>query len=250
MVVWSAYVWLPSHARTGFRRPYTPRPVRSRVIRTAAWGVVAVGVLAPLVRKRLSTPPLVAQTIAFAAPVGLCVAVPRTRTRDVAVCCLQMWACTSAAPQDPHDDGPRIRARARHLSDRGRSRARPRRVADGAPATQARARAVAPGRPRARVGPLAVVPRAPRHARLHHAAPPGPLPRAPRCSPTPSSSIGAMVYWIVPTAPPWYAASRGSRGDFNGRRLATPSSRAGAGATPIAYPNGYAGDVAVRRADG
>src|SRR5581483_8028846 len=82
---------------------YTQRPVRSRVIRTAAWGVVAAGALAPLTRKRLSTPPLVAQTVAFAAPVGLCVAVPRTRTRDVAVCCLQMWAYL-AAYKTPHDD--------------------------------------------------------------------------------------------------------------------------------------------------
>ncbi len=59
--------------------------------------------MAPLVRKRLSTPPLVAQTVAFAAPVGLCVAVPRSRTRDVAVCALQMWAYL-AAYKTPHDD--------------------------------------------------------------------------------------------------------------------------------------------------
>jgi len=88
---------------TGRIESYTPRPVRSRVIRTAAWGLVAAGVMAPLLRKRLSTPPIVAQTVAFAAPVGLCVAVPRTRARDVAVCCLQMWAYV-AAYKAPHDD--------------------------------------------------------------------------------------------------------------------------------------------------
>jgi hypothetical protein len=33
--------------------------------------------------------------------------------------------------------------------------------------------------------------------------------------------IGAMIYWILPTAPPWYAAAHGGRGgDFNGGLLA------------------------------
>ncbi|HEX4838206.1 MAG TPA: phosphoesterase, partial [Solirubrobacteraceae bacterium] len=75
----------------------------SRAIRTAAWGVVAAGVMAPLVRKRVTASPIVAQTVAFAAPVGLCVAVRRSRARDVAVCCLQMWAYL-AAYKAPHDD--------------------------------------------------------------------------------------------------------------------------------------------------
>ena len=28
--------------------------------------------------------------------------------------------------------------------------------------------------------------------------------------------IGAMVYWILPTAPPWYAAAHGGRGPGSG----------------------------------
>jgi hypothetical protein len=66
--------------------------------------------MAPLVRKRLPTPPILAQTVAFAAPVGLCVAIPRTRTRDVAVCCLQMWAYL-AAYKAPHDDEAALEGR-------------------------------------------------------------------------------------------------------------------------------------------
>ena len=31
--------------------------------------------------------------------------------------------------------------------------------------------------------------------------------------------IGAMVYWILPTAPPWYAAAAGRGRDFNGRLI-------------------------------
>jgi len=61
------------------------------------------GVAAPILRKRVSAPPLLMQTVAFAAPVGLCVAVRRSRTRDVATCGLQMWAYL-AAYKTPHDD--------------------------------------------------------------------------------------------------------------------------------------------------
>jgi membrane-associated phospholipid phosphatase len=76
---------------------------RSSVLRAAAWGAVAAGVAAPLLRKRASAPPLLTQAIAFAAPAGLCVAVPRSRARDVATCVLQMWAYI-AAYKTPHDD--------------------------------------------------------------------------------------------------------------------------------------------------
>jgi len=65
--------------------------------------VVVAGVAAPILRKRVSAPPLLMQTVAFAAPVGLCVAVRRSRTRDVATCGLQMWAYL-AAYKTPHDD--------------------------------------------------------------------------------------------------------------------------------------------------
>ncbi|HLM86422.1 MAG TPA: phosphatase PAP2 family protein [Solirubrobacteraceae bacterium] len=75
----------------------------SRAIRATAWGVVVAGVAAPILRKRVSAPPLLMQTVAFAAPVGLCVAVRRSRTRDVATCGLQMWAYL-AAYKTPHDD--------------------------------------------------------------------------------------------------------------------------------------------------
>jgi len=77
--------------------------IRPGAIRAAAWGVVAAGVAAPLVRKRVRAPAIVPQTIAFAAPLGLCVAVRRSRARDVAVCALQMWAYV-AAYKSPHDD--------------------------------------------------------------------------------------------------------------------------------------------------
>src|ERR1700739_680770 len=84
----------------------------SKAIRATAWGVLAVGVAAPLVRKRIPAPPLLTQTAAFAAPVAMCVVVRRSRTRDVAVCALQMWAYL-AAYKTPHDDAGTQAARVR-----------------------------------------------------------------------------------------------------------------------------------------
>ena len=54
-------------------------------------------------RRRLALRPSVVAAVAGAAPFGLCVAVRRTPARDVATCCLQMWAYL-AAYQMPHDD--------------------------------------------------------------------------------------------------------------------------------------------------
>jgi membrane-associated phospholipid phosphatase len=77
--------------------------VRLGAIRAAAWAALGVGVAAPVLRRRLPAPPAVAQATAFAAPVALCVAVPRSRRRDVATCALQMWAYL-ALYKTPHDD--------------------------------------------------------------------------------------------------------------------------------------------------
>ncbi|MHB8235634.1 MAG: phosphatase PAP2 family protein [Solirubrobacteraceae bacterium] len=76
---------------------------RSTVLRALAWGVVAAGVAAPLARKRIRAPAVLLQGVAFAAPVGLSVATRPSRARDVAVCTLQMWAYL-AAYKFPHDD--------------------------------------------------------------------------------------------------------------------------------------------------
>src|SRR5689334_23387456 len=107
----------PEHAcaRRGavLGRAYTARPVRrSSAIRVAAWGVVAVGAAVPLVRRRLRLRPPVVTATAAAAPLALCVALPRSRARDVAVCGLQMWAYI-ATYEMPNDDPERLRARVR-----------------------------------------------------------------------------------------------------------------------------------------
>ena len=81
-------------------------------IRAAAWGAVALGVAAPLVRRRLRLPPPVVTAAAAAAPLGLSVAMRRSRQRDVGVVCLQMYAYVTTY-QMPNDDPERLRARVR-----------------------------------------------------------------------------------------------------------------------------------------
>jgi membrane-associated phospholipid phosphatase len=182
----------------------------SKAIRATAWAMVVAGVAAPLVRKRINAPPVLVQTIAFGAPVGLCVAVRRSRGRDVAVCALQMWAYL-AAYKFPHDDPDAQRARVHVdypiLADRV--------LGLGELPSVRLQRAFASGGPTAadwrtldRVlvwahwswfmvphGSLLYIlmrdrTRFPRAAVLTYAV----------------FDIGASVYWLAPTAPPWYAA--------------------------------------------
>ena len=84
----------------------------SRAIRTAAWTVLAAGVIAPLVRRRPRLSPVTVAAVSGAAPIALCVVRPRTATRDVLTCSLQMWAYV-ALYQMPHDDPDVLRARVR-----------------------------------------------------------------------------------------------------------------------------------------
>jgi membrane-associated phospholipid phosphatase len=191
--------------------------------------------MAPLVRKRVSATPIVTQTVAFAAPLGLCVAVRRSRTRDVAVCCLQMWAYL-AAYKAPNDDEAAQEQRV--LVDY--PIAVDRVLGLGELPTVRLQRRLARGQWRLGDRVLVwahwlwfLVPHGTLvYIMLRHRS------RFERSAVLTYAvfDIGAMVYWILPTAPPWYAASHGGRGrDFNGRLLLTPT------------PDGGSGDVAVRR---
>jgi hypothetical protein len=191
----------------------------SKAIRAAAWGLVAAGTLAPLVRKRVAAPPLVSQTVAFAAPLGLCVAVRRSRKRDVAVCTLQMWAYL-AAYKAPHDDEAAQERRV--LVDY--PIAVDRVLGLGELPTVRLQRRLARGQWRLGDRVLVwahwvwfMVP----HGSLVYIM----LRRRGRFDRSAVMTyavfdIGAMIYWILPTAPPWYAAAEGGRGGhFNGRQL-------------------------------
>jgi PAP2 superfamily len=207
----------------------------SRAIRTTAWGLVAAGVIAPLVRKRLTTPPLVAQTVAFAAPLGLCVATRRSRTRDVAVCALQMWAYLAAykAPNDNESE-----QQDRVLIDYPIEVDRV--IGFGELPTVRLQRRLARGQWRLGDRVLVwahwlwfLVP----HGTLVYIM----LRRRGRFDRAAVMTyavfdIGAMIYWILPTAPPWYAAAHeGHEGHFDDFSRASGAS------------NGASDEIAVRR---
>jgi membrane-associated phospholipid phosphatase len=191
----------------------------SRAIRATAWGVVAAGVAAPLARKRIAAPPLVTQTVAFAAPVGLCVAVRRSRTRDVAVCCLQMWAYL-AAYKTPHDDEAAQTERV-HIDypiDIDRV------LGLGELPTLRLQRALARidpanGEPSWRTLDKVLVWTHWAWFMVPHGSLAYILVRYPEKFPRAAVmtyavfDLGASVYWLAPTAPPWYAASVAGRED-------------------------------------
>ena len=153
---------------------------------------------------------MVAQAAAYSAPVGLSVAARRTPARDVAVCMLQMWAYVMAY-KHPHDD-PESQRASTHFSypivaDRA--------LGLGELPTVRLQRALA------RVGPEGAEWRAldkvlvwahwswfavPHTALLYV------LLRRPERFPRAAVmtyavfNVGAGIYWLLPTAPPWYAA--------------------------------------------
>jgi hypothetical protein len=142
-------------------------------------------------------------------PAALCVAVPRSRTRDVAVCALNMWAYL-AAYEMPNDDPDALAARV--LVDY--PIAVDRVLGLGVPPTLRLQRAFsAPGS----------VNRFERVLVWCHwvwfAVPHGTVAyilwRAPDRFPAAAARMygvfdaGAVFYWAIPTAPPWWAAARG-----------------------------------------
>jgi membrane-associated phospholipid phosphatase len=185
-----------------------------------------MGVAAPLVRKRVKAPPLAVQAVAYAAPLGLCVAVRRSRTRDAAVCALQMWAYV-AAYKFPHDDPAaqerRVRIDYPILLDRA--------LGFGALPSMRLQRALSrsgPDGPRWRAldrvlvwahwswfmvphGSIAYI-------LVRH---PARFPRAAVMTYA-TFNLGASFYWLLPTAPPWWPAvaeARSREGEAAVRRM-------------------------------
>jgi hypothetical protein len=185
----------------------------SSALRSAAWGAVAVGATVPLLRRRLRIPPPIVTAAAATAPVALCVVMPRSRTRDVAVCALQMYAYT-VTYQMPNDDPDALERRV-HLDY-------PWRIdkvlgLGTLPNIRLQRWFASPGRIRRRDqvlvwshwlwflfphGTVAYVllrhpERFPRTATLTYAV----------------FDLGLIGYWGLPTAPPWYASLHGRLGE-------------------------------------
>jgi membrane-associated phospholipid phosphatase len=86
--------------------------LRKNPIRRLALVAAAVGAAAPLLRRRLDLPKPVTSVLAWQAPVALAWALPRTRGRDAAIYALQMWAYV-AHYEMPNDDPEGLLARVR-----------------------------------------------------------------------------------------------------------------------------------------
>jgi membrane-associated phospholipid phosphatase len=188
--------------------------------------MVAAGVAAPLMRKRVTVAPLVMQTVAYGAPLGLSIAVRRSARRDVAVCALNMWAYL-AAYKAPHDDeeGQAERVHVDYPIDCDRV------IGLGELPSVRLQRAFAPRGGNGRSWR--------RHDRVlvwahwsWFAVPHGSLlyillrrpERFPRAAALTYAvfDVGAMFYWLIPTAPPWYGAEAKAEegaGELEVRRL-------------------------------
>src|SRR6185312_15199592 len=199
-------------------RLYSPRVRLSKAIRATAWGMVAAGIAAPLIRKRVQAPPLLTQAVAFSAPVGLAIAVRRSPRRDVAICALQMWAYL-AAYKAPHDDASgqaaRVHIKYPIVGDRI--------LGLGKLPTTRLQRALARTGPDGAGGPeFSALDRVLVWAHwswflIPHGSLLYILVRHPRRFSRAAVltyavfDVGASFYWVIPTAPPWYAA--GARED-------------------------------------
>jgi len=186
---------------------------RSSAIRAIAWAVVAAGVAAPLLRRRVRIPAPAVIGTAAAAPVALCVVVPRSRARDVAVAMLQMWAYV-AAYEMPADDREALERRV-HVDYPVRL---DRALGLGVPPTLRLQRLFAhPGRIRPYEKVLAwthwVWFAVPHTTLLYILA--FHRERFARAAVHTYAvfDLGAICYWALPTAPPWYAAQHGRMED-------------------------------------
>jgi hypothetical protein len=186
---------------------------RSTAIRLVACTALAAGLAAPLARRRLRLPPPVVTATAATAPFALCVLVPRSRARDMAVVCLQMWAYV-ATYQMPNDDPLALERRVRIDYPVRVDRA----IGRGVTPTLRLQRAFGrPGRINAAERTLIwshwiwfLVPHGTTlFLLLRH------RDRFPRgaCLIYGTFDLGLIGYWAVPTAPPWYAAARGRMAD-------------------------------------
>jgi membrane-associated phospholipid phosphatase len=191
----------------------------SRAIRAGAWALVAAGVAAPVLRRRVKLPPAAVLGAAGMALPALTIALPRSRLRDGALCGLNMWAYL-AAYELPNDDPAGLARRVRIDYPIAVDRV----LGFGVPPTV---------RLQTDFADPAYINRFERVLVWCHwiwfMVPHGSvgyvLLRRPDRFPSAAArmyavfDIGAVAYWAIPTAPPWYAARHGRLQDARMRRV-------------------------------
>jgi membrane-associated phospholipid phosphatase len=178
-------------------------------VRAAAVGALAAGVIVPLVRRRLRVPPLVTVASVAAAPAALAVVAPRTKTRDLALFGLQMWAFV-VLHELPFDDEEAARRRLRIQYP-----IRADRVIGGGELPTARLqRALASRNGPSRLDKALTVAHWAWFAEPHLALilillrDSDRFPRA-AWQMAAAYDVGCAIYAAVPTAPPWWASEHG-----------------------------------------
>ena len=185
----------------------------STAIRAGAAAALAAGVAAPLVRRRLDLPAPAVIAAAASAPLALCVLAPRSRTRDVGMCALQMWAYL-ATYKMPNDDPEALERRVKVAYPVTIDRF----LGGGTTPTLRLQRLLGrPGRFQPWEKVLVV------SHWIWFAFPHGTVAYLVLRHPErfakgatqmyATFDLGLVGYWAIPTAPPWYAAQKGLMDD-------------------------------------
>jgi membrane-associated phospholipid phosphatase len=201
---------LYSRALTGrFKRRRAPSPTARTAVRAGALAALAASVVVPMVRRRLRIPAPVTTAAVVAGPLAIAVLRPRTHARDIALFALQMWGF-GVAHELPYDDPDALRKRL-HI----RYPIRTDRVlgAGELPNVRLQRALSEPGQVSALDRVLSFAHWAwflQPHASLLYvlARDPDRFPRAARQLAA-TYDIGCAVYFLAPTAPPWWAAEEG-----------------------------------------
>jgi membrane-associated phospholipid phosphatase len=183
----------------------------SRALRTLAAGAVAAGVAAPLLRHRLKIPRPLVSALAWQSPYTLTLVAPRTRLRDAGVYTLQMLAYL-AHYEMPNDDPEALMRRLRVDYPIAVDRT----IGRGLAPTVRLQRRLGAGEGAVRRHDLWLswvhwiwffVP----HTTLAYVLwrRPEQFPRA-AAKVAATFDLGCVVYWTVPTAPPWWAGKNGN----------------------------------------
>ena len=180
-----------------------------RAVRISATLAVLAGAALPIVRRAAGLRPGAVIAGAAVAPLALTIAVPRSRRRDVAVCALQMWAYV-AAYKLPSADAEALERRVRIDYPVAIDR-----LLGGGRLPSVRLQQALAKTPEFRAYDKALIWThwvwfAVPHTTLSYllARHPSRFPRAAVLTYA-VFDIGAVCYWLIPTAPPWYAAEQG-----------------------------------------